>query len=127
LAFEVFSLLRSLGMQESWQWSSAYLGTTAPLGLQNFDREVKEEEATLTFLYPQENERFMSADCSDAIVEIMVENGKAPYYWYVDEEAQNYDKSSLDLPFSHGTHSISVIDSAGETLTRNIWVNRPEC
>ncbi len=127
LAFEVFSLLRSLGQQAYWQWSVSYLGNSVPPGLQYFDREDKNEEAKLSFIYPQENERFMSADCSDAIVEIMVENGKEPYYWYIDGEAKAYKKSTLNLPFKHGGHTINVIDSMGATLIRNIWVNKPEC
>ncbi len=127
LAFEVFSLLHSLGMYESWDWSASYLGSHAPEGLQHFDTEVKEEEATLAFLYPSENERFMSADCSDAIVEVMVENGKAPYFWYIDEEAKAFTKNRFNIPFSHGGHTINVIDSSGETISRHIWVNKPEC
>lgn len=127
LAFQVFSLLNSLGLQENWQWDASYLGNSVPPSLQYFDREAKEEEAKLNFIYPQENERFMSADCSDAMVEIMVENGKKPYYWYIDGEAKEYKKSTLNLLFKHGGHTINIIDSNGETLTRNIWVNKPEC
>jgi len=127
LAFEVFSLLNSLGKQAYWQWNATYLGNNVPTGLQYFDREEKEKEAKLNFIYPQENERFMSADCSDAMVEIMVENGKEPYYWYIDGEAKNYKRKTLNVPFKHGGHTINVIDSNGATLTRNIWVNKPEC
>jgi len=127
LAFEVFSLLSSLGLGSHWQWPASYLGTEAPMGLQHFDKAIKENEAKLTFLYPKEGERFMSADCSDAFVEIKVENGKEPYYWYVDAEALESDKNTLDMRFKHGGHTIHVIDSNGATSLRNIWVNKPEC
>jgi len=127
LAFEVFSLLNSLGEQEYWQWNATYLGSSVPPGLEYFDREEKLKEAKLNFIYPQKNERFMSADCSDAIVEIMVENGKEPYYWYIDGESKDYKTNILNLPFKHGGHTINVIDSFGTTKTRNIWVNKPEC
>ena len=127
LAFSVFSLLNSLDLPKYWEWDASYLGNSVPPGLQYFDREEKEEEATLHFIYPQENERFMSADCSDAMVEIMVENGKEPYYWYIDGEAKNHKRSTFNIPFKHGGHTINVIDSNGASLTRNIWVNKPEC
>jgi len=127
LVFEVFSLLNSLVQKKYWQWDASYLGNSVPVGLQYFNREEQEEEAKLSFIYPSQNERFMSADCSDAIVEVMVENGKEPYYWYIDGEAKSYNQNTLSLPFKHGGHTINVIDSAGDTVTRDIWVNKPEC
>jgi len=127
LAFEVMSLLHSFGLYEPWQWQADYLGYSVPEGLEYFDREEKERDATLRFLYPQENERFMSAGCSDVIVEVMVENGSAPYFWYVDNEAKAYEGNRVNLSFTYGGHTIQVIDSTGTVKTRNIWVNKPEC
>jgi len=127
LAFEVFSLLSSLGMYEPWGWSASYLGSYVPNGLQYFDGEAKDKKEDLTFLYPRENERFMSADCSDVTVEVMIENGKPPYFWYVDEEAKEFTNDRPNISFKHGGHTIGVIDSNGETTTRHIWVNKPEC
>ncbi len=127
LAFEVHSILNALIPHDNWQWPASYLGNNAPLGLQHFDREVEEKDAPLHFIYPEENARFMNADCNDAIVEFMIENGKEPYYWYIDGKAQEYQKNTITLPFKHGGHTINVIDSRGNNATRNIWVNKPEC
>jgi penicillin-binding protein 1C len=127
LAFEAFSILHSLVTPQAWTWSPSYLGSTVPLGLQYFDLEEKEEVATLHFVSPQNNERFMSADCSDAIIEIQIKAGKAPYYWYIDGEEKTFNKTSFSLPFTHGGHTLHVIDSTGATQTRDIWVNKPEC
>lgn len=127
LAFEILSMVDALVPQDHWQWSSNYLGKLAPEGLQYFDREKQKNEAKLKFIYPQKNERYMSADCSDAVVEVMIENGKEPYYWYIDGEAQVNKGVSMNLPFKHGAHTINIIDSQGMMVTRNIWVNKPEC
>ncbi|HFD14077.1 MAG TPA: penicillin-binding protein 1C [Epsilonproteobacteria bacterium] len=127
LAFEVFSLLEALIPQRHWQWSSHYLGNSVPSGLAYFDPQIKQQETGLHFISPLENARFMSTNCSDAIVEIRIEKDKVPYVWYVDGEHIEVPQSSLDIALKHGAHIIQIIDANGETKERHIWVNKPEC
>jgi len=58
---------------------------------------------------------------------VKVEEGIEPYYWYIDGEAKKIERSQVTLPFGFGAHRITVIDSRGESVTRSIWVERPEC
>ncbi len=127
LAFEVFSLLNTLLPKKSWLTPSNYLGNSVPDGLKYFDKEIQIKQAKLDFVYPRENTRFRSAGCGKAVVEVKVENGKPPYYWYIDGEAREISEDYTNIPFEHGAHTINVIDSNGETITRDIWVDKPEC
>ena len=128
LAFEVFALLQNLLPQRSWSWSASYLGRQVPLGLARFDpQESRESVKQLTMLYPEKNARFRSAGCDDSIVEVKVNDGVKPYYWYIDGEPKDIDQGSMIQRFDHGAHTITVIDSAGETIVRDIWVDKPEC
>ena len=61
-----------------------------------------------------------------------MDDGVKPYYWYIDGEPKSIDSAlmnntSLVLRFDYGAHVITVIDSEGETITRDIWVDKPEC
>jgi penicillin-binding protein 1C len=130
LAFEVFSKVEALLSANPWTWSPYYLGQSAPLGLQYFDKNRKSTQKTFAFVYPQKNSRFMSAGCNDAIVEIRLKEGTPPYYWFIDNQSKAYEyeeEESLNIPFKHGSHIIQVIDSSGAIITRNIWVDKPEC
>lgn len=129
LAFEVFSILEALKPQNHWQYSPYYLGQKSPIALEYFDKNQKISKKSFVFISPQDNSRFMSAGCSDAIVELEMQEGKAPYYWYIDDTLQK-DKeevTQLSIPLKHGSHTIQVIDSSGDIISRNIWVNKPEC
>ncbi len=128
LAFEVFALIQNLLPQRSWNWSASYLGQQVPTGLARFDpQESRESVKQLTMLYPEENARFRSAGCDDAVVEVKVDAGVKPYHWYIDGGPRNIKQTSMIQHFDHGAHTITVIDSAGETITRDIWVDEPEC
>ena len=133
LEFEVVALLANLLPQKSWEWSTSYLDKSVPPGLARFDpQQSLQQTKKLTILYPQENARFRSADCVDTIVEVKVDDGVKPYYWYIDGKPKSIDrismgKTSLVLKFDYGAHVITVIDSEGETVTRDIWVDKPEC
>jgi penicillin-binding protein 1C len=128
LALEVLALLESLGPRQIWEWPDSYLGNSVPSGLAHFDpRESLRADKRLTMLYPRDNARFKSADCSDTVVEVKVEDGKMPYYWYIDGEPRAIKRSSTLLTFKYGAHIITVIDDNGERITRTIWVDKPEC
>jgi penicillin-binding protein 1C len=131
LAFEVLSTIEALLSPKHWKWSPYTIAnaTSTPIGLKYFEKTKKDLEKTFSFVYPQKNSRFMSAGCSDAVVEVLLKEGKAPYAWYIDKQskAYTYEKESFYIPFKHGGHSIEVIDSTGTVITRNIWVNKPEC
>ncbi len=129
LAFELFSMLHTLKGRSLWSWSSdRYLASKAPEGLVRFDRARAVEGANpLSFLTPRENTRFKSADCGETLVTFKVQNGKAPYYWYIDGIAKKIHRNQALIPFQYGAHSVTVIDSNGDTITRNIWVDKPEC
>lgn len=128
LAFEVFSLLETLVQEDNWQWSVHYLGNEVPIGLANFDKKEHDQAVNrLSIIYPQDNARFRSAGCEKSYVEIKVENGLKPYNWYIDGEPIDMNTTSTILPFDFGAHTINIIDAQGTTITRNIWVDRPEC
>ncbi len=128
LAFELFALIDELLLRHLWEWPATYPETSVPPGLACFDpRERQNDTKRLKMLYPLENTRYRSADCSKVSVDIKVEDGKKPYYWYIDGEAKRYRHPSFSLTFDYGAHTITVIDSSGETITRTIWVDKPEC
>ncbi len=127
LAFEVLSMIEALYPQTHWQWSPYYLGNTAPKSLEYFDKKAQKQEAKLTFVYPQKNARFMSADCSDAMVEVRIKDGEKPYYWYIDAQPKSYETAQAQLFFKYGAHNIRIIDAKGNIISRDIWVNKPEC
>ena len=127
LAFEVLSMIEALIPQPHWQWSAYYLGNTAPKSLAYFDKKAHKQEAKLAFVTPQKNARFMSADCSDAMVEVRIKNGEKPYYWYIDTQPQPHETSQAQLFFKYGSHNIRIIDAKGNIISRDIWVNKPEC
>ena len=127
LAFEVFSMINTLLPQKNWTWSSDYLGGRVTDGLKYFDTKIQNRQAKLNFVYPRENTRFKGAGCSKVVVEIKIENGNPPYHWYIDGQAKEIEDYSIDIPFTHGAHSINIIDNSGATITRNIWVDKPEC
>ena len=71
--------------------------------------------------------KYQSASCHKVTVKIAVDKGKAPYFWYIDKQALNINSNKLQLQFDRGAHTITVIDSSGEMVNRNIWVNMPDC
>ncbi len=128
LAFEAFALLESILPTTQWQWHANYLGQLAPQGLQYFDpNRAMKSSHTLKLLYPQEKSRFRSAQCSDVFVEFKLQKGLKPYYWYIDNIPKDINKSTVTIPFDYGSHTIRIIDSRGDMVTRNIWIDRAEC
>jgi penicillin-binding protein 1C len=128
LAFEAFALLQTLIPQNNWQWSPRYLGNEVPLGLTYFDKESHNHaRQQLAMVYPLDNARFRNAGCGNTLVEIKVEHGLKPYYWYIDGNPKEISQTSTTIPFDYGAHTITIIDTKGATITRNIWVDKPEC
>ena len=128
LAFEAFALLQTLLPQNHWQWSPHYLGNKVPLGLTYFDKESHDHNRQqLAMVYPLDNARFRNAGCGDTLVEIKVEHGLKPYFWYIDGNPKEISQTSTTIPFDYGAHTITIIDNGGATITRNIWVDKPEC
>jgi len=127
MAFEVFSILYTLLPQKSWNWSANYLGSSVPDGLKHFDTDIRQSRDRFGFVYPREGSRYRSASCSEAIVEVKIRGGVAPYYWYIDGTEREVTAHTINLPFTHGAHTINIIDSDGDRINRDIWVDRPEC
>lgn len=127
MAFEVFSIINMLLPQKNWQWSARYLGNNAPEGLKYFDTSLQNRGAKFEFVSPRENSRFRSAGCDDAIIEIKIKNGSSPYYWYIDGVEYNTKGISTQIPLTQGAHTINILDSNGETISRDIWVDKPDC
>jgi len=128
LAYELFGLLYILLPQKDWGWHENYLGSSVPEGLRYFEKDHKiYKENRLDIVSPQKNARFRSAGCSAVRVEIKVAKGVKPYYWYIDGDPVDIKGSSTTLPFDHGAHTITILDSSGGTMTRDIWIDRPEC
>ena len=61
------------------------------------------------------------------MVEIKIQNGKKPYYWYIDAEGKEVYGDELNEVFEYGGHTILIIDTKGDTIYRDIWVDKPEC
>lgn len=127
LAFEIISMIAALYDLEPWSWQSSYLDAKAPMNLAHFDKEIKDAQVPLEFIYPKDGSRYYSAGCHDAIIQVAIENGKPPYYWYVDGKATEINQTKHDIQLGAGAHNITVIDSMGDTLTREIWVFTPDC
>jgi penicillin-binding protein 1C len=128
LAYELFGLLHILLPQKDWGWHDNYLGSSVPEGLRYFEKDRKiYKHNRLDIVSPQKNARFRSAGCSAVRVEIKVAKGLKPYYWYIDGDPVDIKGSSTTLPFDHGAHTITILDSSGNTMTRDIWIDRPEC
>jgi len=128
LVYEAFALLESIHRVNSWQWQSNYLGDNVPVGLKYFDkRELENAREKLSLIYPQDNSRFKNAGCGDTLVEFKIKQGTPPYSWYIDDMSRDINKTAITLPFGRGAHTITIIDSRGETIHRNIWVDEAEC
>ncbi|SFV59246.1 Multimodular transpeptidase-transglycosylase [hydrothermal vent metagenome] len=128
LAFEAFSILDNLKPISDWSWRSSFLSHTPPKALRYFSkREYLEDRDRLKFVYPRADSRYRSAGCSKTLVDIKIDRGKRPYYWYIDNLPMDINRSYTTLPFDYGSHTITVIDSRGEKISRDIWIDRPEC
>ena len=127
LAFEIIEMLEALHTPTQWGWSPSYLGNAVPQGLQHFDKMFKQAHASLQFIHPEKGARYRSAGCHEVIVPVQIEDGKAPYYWYIDGKAVDFFQQYKEVQLGTGAHTINIIDSAGETISRDIWVDMSDC
>jgi len=127
IAFEIFSILNNIKSIGSWQWRTNFISHIPPKALTYFNkREYIEDRNRLKFVYPRKFSRYRSANCDKTLVDIKIERGKRPYYWYIDDRPIDINRSSTTLPFDYGSHTITIIDSNGQQITRDIWIDRPE-
>ena len=94
--------------------------------LKYFDKELKEQDK-LKLLFPKNGSRYQSASCHKVTVKLFANRGKQPYYWYIDSKPANFNTISAQIKLGAGAHTITVLDSAGESITSNIWVYMPDC
>lgn len=128
LAYEVFTIVNEAEAHSNWGWPHNYLGGEVPQGLKYFEAPKKRKSSGgISLLYPADGTRFKSAECSDVYIGIKAQNGSRPYYWHIDGEAMEISGASATLPFGHGAHRITVMDSNGDMASSDIWVERPEC
>lgn len=127
MAFEVFSLIHSFYAPISWPWQPSDIIGQAPLGLKHFNKEITQRYAPLQFVYPRENTKYYSEGCHDAFVQVSIQHGQPPYYWYLDEKPSDITQPKYNAQFATGAHTITVIDSIGHSATRHIWVLSPDC
>ncbi len=126
IMFEAFSLTDAIKGLKQWSWSSNFIKNQAPKVLKYFDKELKSQDK-LKFLYPKKGARYQSASCHKVTVKVAIDNGKEPYYFYVDNKPKDIESKRVDIKLGVGGHTISVLDSSGESITRNIWVDMPDC
>ena len=126
IMFEIFSLTDAIKGLKQWNWSSNIVKKQAPEVLKYFDKELKSQDR-LKFLYPKKGARYQSASCHKVTVEITIDNGKEPYFFYIDNKPKATNSKKLNLKLGVGAHTITVLDNSGESITRDIWVDMPDC
>ena len=126
IMFEAFSLTDAIKGLKQWSWSSNFIKNKAPKVLKYFDKELKSQDK-LKFLYPKKGARYQSASCHKVTVELAIDNGKEPYFFYIDNKPKATNSKKLNLKLGVGAHTITVLDSSGESIIRNIWVDMPDC
>ena len=127
LLFELFSMLHALLPQKNWEFNSNNIFDELPKSLHYFDKKKRKRERPLYFLSPSQNSRFRSADCSQSVVEIKIRGGEKPYFWYIDKKLKKIYGNQTNELFDFGGHTIKVIDTKGESITREVWIDKPEC
>ena len=126
IMFEAFSLTDAIKGLQQWSWSSNFIKNKAPKVLKYFDKELKSQDK-LKFLYPKKGARYQSASCHKVTVKIAIDNGKEPYFFYIDNKPKPTNLKKLNLKLGVGAHTITVLDSSGESISKDIWVDMPDC
>jgi len=127
LAFEAIDILHSIRGATLWSEQPSSLLGVAPDGLKYFDHKSRSNKSPLKIIYPKSGARYQSAGCYNSDVEILIENGTPPYYWYIDKSIQaiKYKKTTISLPY--GAHDITILDSNGDIATTYVWIDKPDC
>ena len=128
LAFALHQIVQSILPNKSWNFAPNTTTALAPPPLlQYFDKRTRQSSQKFDFIYPKEGIRYQSADCQDVAINIAIQGGIKPYAWYLDNTPLQVEKQKTTLHLSPGGHTISIIDSSGTLISRNLWVNAPEC
>jgi penicillin-binding protein 1C len=127
LAFDAMGIAQALLPTRGWAWSPDYLGKQVPVGLRYFDRDIARSAKPLAFIRPMAHGRFRSAGCHEVTVSTQVTDGVPPYYGYLDGAPFSLVSGAAKLRVGSGAHTLTVIDKEGETITRQIWVDQPDC
>ena len=127
LAFEAIDILHSIRGATLWREQPSSLLGVAPDGLRYFDKKSTPNKPPLKIVYPKRGARYQSAGCYDSDIEILIENGTPPYYWYIDKSIQTIKDKKATISLPMGSHDITIIDSKGDIVTTDIWIDRPDC
>jgi penicillin-binding protein 1C len=128
LLFELFSIVERRFGKSYWSNHLYHTSSNLPDSLRYFDQERKRLENRFEILSPRENSRFKSAGCSDVVVEVLLRGGKPPYYWYLNQDFQGEIlQRAFDVTLPYGGATLQIIDSNGEVVTREVWVDTPSC
>jgi len=126
ILFEAFSIVDAIYGIGDWSSGVDIYKNSPPKVLKYFDKKMQDSKK-FKFLYPKDGAKYQSAGCYDVTVKVAVENGKAPYYWYIDAKPIELTEKKAQIKFSEGGHKIVVLDSSGESIKTNLWVNMPDC
>ncbi len=130
LLFELFSLLQAQGYKSTdWGFSPSDYLAQAPVGLKKFDPLSENINPKISWLSPpKEAMSYQGHNCKLPNIAIRIKGGKAPYQWYIDNEPLAQTKPhwqwQADQP---GAHNLTVIDSSGGLLSRNLWISDTNC
>ena len=127
LAFEVMGLIDSIYGLKPWGYKSSDYLNPPPKILKYFDKKDRENLEEFTFAYPKKEARYRSSNCKDVKVKALLKNGKAPYIWYIDGKQLQNRSAKIAHYFDTGGHTITAIDSSAEIISRDIWVDKPDC
>ena len=128
LAFSLYQIVQTILPHKSWSYAPNRTTALAPPPLlQYFDKRSKESSQKFDFIYPKEGTRYQSASCEDVAVAIAIKGGKQPYAWYLNNMPLQVEKQKTTLHLSPGAHTLTIIDNSGTLISRNLWVNAPEC
>ena len=128
LAFSLHQIVENIFPQQSWSFAPNRTTTIAPPPLlQYFDKRSKVSSQKFDFIYPKEGTRYQSATCEDVAVDIAIQGGLKPYAWYLNSTPLQVNQPKTTLHLSPGAHTLTIIDNSGTLISRNLWVNAPEC
>jgi len=126
MAFEILGIVNSLKPTKKWDFKISTYLKKPPKALQYFDKDAVDNNS-LKFIKPKQDARYKSTNCKDVVVDIEVTNATKPIYWYIDSKAINSSKTKLQYKFNTGAHTITAIDNTSKIISRDIWVDKPNC
>jgi len=128
MAFALHQILQSILPHKSWNFApNTTTALSPPPLLQYFDKMAQKTTQKFNFIYPKEGTRYLSASCQDVAVDVAIKGGKKPYSWYLDSIPIEIANQKTTLHLKQGAHTLTIIDNSGNLITRNLWVDAPEC